>query len=340
MTQPEPSSFKKFQELLTGYRESEMIRVAHRSGVFEVIGKKGADLYKICMDTGWAMDAGSRFLDALSEIGFLKSEGDQYRLTRFAERYFLKNSPEYQGAAIEFEERLVRAWAGFEETLKTGKRVFETEEKANEKYLIDLEAYLDAMDAAAKIRAEEVWATIRPQKKGIIVDCGAGSGAFLKSFLNRHKGWEGLFCDLEDVVRIAHRRTGLKQFGKRIRFHTANFFETVSGVQEKADMILLSNLIHCQGVDETEILIKNALEFAHDSSVVIIHDFFKDSGQSGNRYDLHMMVNTWNGRTYSLRETEQILMRYGFCDFASRSLYSDSQIFLASKKKILKDLLL
>ena len=70
--------------------------------------------------------------------------------------------------------------------------------------------------------------------------------------------------------------------------------------------MLLSNLIHCQGREETTALLGRAAVATALEGQVLIHDFFSDHGPHGALYDLHMMLNTYNGRTYTLRELEKM----------------------------------
>ncbi len=43
--------------------------------------------------------------------------------------------------------------------------------------------------------------------------------------------------------------------------------------------------------------------------MIVVHDFFSDSGWRGSLYDMHMMPNTFNGKTYSQQEIIEFCLK-------------------------------
>jgi hypothetical protein len=78
------------------------------------------------------------------------------------------------------------------------------------------------------------------------------------------------------------------------------------------DLVLLSNIIHCQGTAETELLLSRAAAKAADRGLLVVHDFFSDTGWRGALYDIHMMLNTYNGQTYTQEEIVIMAASLGF----------------------------
>lgn len=309
-------SYLSHQDLLTAYRYSRILMAAHHLGVFESIGYNDLSSSDICMKTGMDHDYGRRFIYTLLSMGLLEYRSGLYGLSEYSKKYLLRNSAMYQGASLDFEERLQDSWQQLEETLITGKRVFGTEEKQQDVYERELENYLKAMDNAALIRASELWDAIQPEREsGLIIDVGAGSGAFLMEFLGRHSLWRGVFCDLSDVVSRAKDESKIKSMMDRLEFRSCNLLdrEQVEQVLHSysADIILISNVIHCQGIRETENLLSMIVPCLVNDGKLVIHDFMTDNGVRGAAYDLHMMLNTMNGRTYSSTELVRILESLG-----------------------------
>jgi len=309
-------SYLSHQDLLTAYRYSRILMTAHHLGVFESIGYDVLSSSDICMKTGMDHDYGRRFIYTLSSMGLLEYRSGLYGLSEYSKKYLLRNSAMYQGASLDFEERLQDSWQQLEETLVKGMRVFGTEEKQQAVYERQLEKYLKAMDNAALIRASELWDAIQPEgESGLIIDVGAGSGAFLMEFLGRHSLWRGVFCDLSDVVSRAKDESKIKSMMDRLEFRSCNLLdrEQVELVlySFSADIILVSNVIHCQGRLETENLLSMIVPCLANDGKFVIHDFMTDNGVRGASYDLHMMLNTMNGRTYSSSELVRILKSLG-----------------------------
>lgn len=294
--------YRDFSDMLTAYRKSRVLMCAHELGIFESLAYGNHTQEEICEKTGMDLAYGSRFLDVLTHLGFLEQHGNAYGLSRFSVQFLVKGAPSYQGESLAFEKTLTQSWQHLCETVLHGKRVFNIMEKSRDEYLASLRLYLGAMDNAARIRAAELWDRFRPGRKGgVILDAGAGSGAFLVSFLERNMEWTGVFCDLPDVILLAMENPLIRPYLDRISFVEANLLDKSDApLAVSADLILCSNLIHCQGQDETQSLISKILACLAPGGSLIIHDFFTDHGQRGAMYDLHMMLNTYNGRTYTV----------------------------------------
>ncbi len=348
---PDDTTYKTFQDILTGYRLSKTLKVAFESGVFDLIGENRLPIPAICKKTGWNEEKGGRFLNALCGLGFLENDDGLFSLSLFSKKFLLKTSDNYQGRAIEFEGRLVESWDLLNDTLEKGERIYSTDNKTGKEYEEALELYLEAMNDAAKIRACEMWENIKQKNNGLILDAGAGSGAFLIEFLNRHHNWNGIFCDLQDVISIAKKKPEMVALSDRVNFVESNLLENFSinnfslnnfllnkqhikNSDIKANLVILSNLVHCQGKAETNIIFSNIIDSVVEDGIVLVHDFFSDCGWRGALYDTHMMLNTYNGRTYSTDEMTIMLADFEFLYTKTIQLDSGPTLLAASKMPI------
>ena len=100
---------------------------------------------------------------------------------------------------------------------------------------------------------------------------------------------------------------------------------------QSCDLVLLSNIIHCQGTVETEVLLRKAAAKTAEQGLLVIHDFFSDTGWRGALYDIHMMLNTYNGKTYSLQEVLEMAAPCGFCHSLPKQLPSGSTALILSR---------
>jgi hypothetical protein len=336
-SQQEDGSYLAFSDLLTGYRLSFALMLAHDAGVFDAINQEGAEGSELCAKLGWEPVYGDRFLRCLRGLGLLRQDGSRYFLSPFATTYLWSGSVQYQGRTLAFEKQLYHSWEQLAACLTAGKRVFATEDKDPQELQRAFSTYLGSMDEAACIRAEELWEWFPPPAScGTILDIGAGSGAFLNNFLLRYPGWRGIFCDLPEVVagRELHRR--LAAIGDRITWCGCNLLadspSDFDGVPEQScDLVFLSNVIHCQGTTETDVLLRKAASKTREQGVLVIHDFFSDTGWRGALYDIHMMLNTFNGKTYALQEIIGMAESYGFCHSCSQLLRSGSSVLVFAR---------
>ncbi|MHC4886777.1 MAG: methyltransferase [Planctomycetota bacterium] len=273
LIRPDDTSFTTFFELLTAYRASELLRVSSESRLFDTIGEAGAELEHVLESTGWKAPYGERVLTALVHLGLLGRHEDTYYLSQFSRRFLWSGSADSQRQSLSFEARLVERWGTLAEQLESGERG--ARDKNEDEYRKSLALFLEAMDEAARFRSRELWDTFEPARQGTILEVGAGSGAYLADFLERHPHWNAIFCDLEDVVKEARSRPRLERLSDRFTYVAANLFESAEPLQPQcADILLCSNFIHCQGMEETQAILGKAIPCLRDEGVLILHDFF------------------------------------------------------------------
>lgn len=337
-----PGTFLDFSDLLTGYRLSRVLLTIEESGLFSIVGSQGATIGEICTHTGWHAEYGERFLQCLCALGFLDTKDTRYFPSRFSLQ-FLCSDGDYQGTTLAFEQKLSRNWQSLQATLKAGCRVTGTAAKTAAELQRAQTLYLGAMDEAAVIRAEELWQAIANlPAQGVLLDAGAGAGTYLAAFLDRHPGWSAIFCDLPEIVASKELHPRLNDLHQRLRWCGCNLLDphdpAFAAIDEhSADLVLLSNIIHCQGREETTMLLGKAAAKARQQGLVIIHEFFLDRGWRGALYDLHMMINTKNGRTYSTNELIEIMQHHGWWYHTVRQLPSASTMLAFARDRDILD---
>lgn len=337
--QKEACSYLNFSDLLTGYRLSSVLMMAHDAGVFDAIDQDGGEGSELCARFGWDLVYGDRFLRCLCSLGLLRQHDSRYFLSEFAATYLCSESAQYQGKTLAFEKQLYHSWEQLAVTLGAGKRIFATKDKDPRELEWAFSTYLGSMDEAANVRAKELWDWFPlPASSGTILDIGSGSGAFLSDFLMRCPAWRGIFCDLPEVVASKELHQRVEEIEHRVSWCSCNLladspsdFDLIR--EQSCDIVLLSNIIHCQGTTETDTLLRKAVSRTREEGVIVIHDFFSDTGWRGSLYDIHMMLNTFNGKMYSLQEIIEMAAPYGFCHNFSKQLPSGSTTLVLARNR-------
>ncbi len=327
---PSDGSYKTFCDMVTGYRTLSVVIQAVSSGIIDIVGNKRCTIDQLLETIEMNKDEGRRFVSALVDIGMLENHEEQLHLSRFARKYLLRGSELSQRNVLEFENRLMDKWRGLGDVLSKGQQSQVTDQPQDE-YRERLSLYQKAMSEAALVRSKELWDAIPClPETGMIIDCGAGDGTYLKEFLKRYPGWNAVACDLPDVIAI--HGSGCEESG--ITTHPCNLADMdecndfVAQMRGCASILLLSNFIHCYSEPEIRGIICRLKHLLKEDARVSIHDFFRDGNSFGSLYDLHMMVNTYNGRTYTIDETTSMLQDSGFkrCDLIELPSYSHAII--------------
>ena len=330
---PSDNSYSTFCELTSGYRTVNVMIEAVRSGIIDLLDGGACSLEEVLRGTAMKPAEGRRFIDLLVSIGLLEKYDDTLFLSRFSRSFLSRTSPTSQRHVLEFEPILMNTWQQLGTVLEQGQGCLTTEQPP-EVYRQRLELYQQAMGEAAAVRSRELWETITQlPEQGTIIDIGAGDGTYLREFLARHPLWQAVACDLPDVCS----RLSAQHLPDNVHIHPCNILDRqelsdlVTGYRARADLFLFSNLCHCYGADENRELLNQAGGMVHENGLLVVHDFFRDANSFGALYDLHMLVNTWNGRCYTTCETADLLKHAGFKQSTVIELPSRSLAIVASR---------
>ncbi len=327
---PSDDSYTTFCDMVTGYRTLSVVMQAVSSGIIDLVGEKRFTVDQLLETIDLKKDEGRRFVSALVDIGILEIHDEHLHLSRFTRMYLLNESKMSQRNVLEFEKLLMDKWNGLGDVLCKGQGSQVTDQPPEERRN-RLSLYQKAMHEAALIRSKELWDAFPClEAAGTIIDVGAGDGTYLKEFLKRHPNWHAVACDLPDVSAL----NGSDIETSAISIHPCNLadqdecMDLVTRNRGSASILLLSNFIHCYSESENREIISRLKHMLNEDGRVIIHDFFRDGNAFSSLYDLHMMVNTYNGRTYTFEETIGMLQEAGFnrCDIIELKSYSHAII--------------
>jgi predicted metal-binding protein len=333
---PSDNSYSTFCDLTGGYRMFRVMEEALRSGVIDLLEAEERSIEEVLAATSLQPGAGRRFVDLLVNVGLLEQYDDKLFLSRFSRSYLSRTSATSQRHVLEFEPTLMDNWRRIGTVLEQGQGALIREQTPQE-YSERLQLYQRAMGEAAVVRSRELWDAItRLPEQGIIIDIGAGDGTYLREFLARHPLWRGIACDLPDVCA----QITADGIPESMTLHPCNILDPqelgrlVEIYRGRAGLLLLSNLCHCYGPAENQTLLDQAGEMLTEDGLLIVHDFYRDADSFGALYDLHMLVNTWNGRCYSTSETAAMLQGAGFPHSTVIELPSRSLALVATRNSM------
>jgi 5-hydroxybenzimidazole methyltransferase len=331
---PSDDSYATFCDLVSGYRMLSVITQAVNTGVIDAVGEHDCTFDQLLETTGLKPEEGRRFAALLVSVGILEQYDSRLYLSRFSRKYLLGSSPLSQRHVLEFENVLMDKWQGLGVVLSEGQGS-RLADLPPEEYLNRLSLFQKAMGEAARVRSRELWDAFPPlPEMGLIIDAGAGDGAYLREFLGRYPGWRAVACDLQDVSALS----GADADASAITRHSCNLADPdacddfVARYGNTASVLLLSNFIHCYSEAENVAMVRRLTGLLRGDGILVIHDFCRDGNSFGAMYDIHMMVNTYNGRTYSFDETVRLLCSAGMADSRILELPSRSHAVVAGSQ--------
>lgn len=235
------------RSLITGYEASQVIYVAARLGVADLL----AEGPRTAEDLAEALrvDAGAlhRVLHALAALGLLAHlGGSRYALTRSGARLRDGVPGSLRAVALLAGERSYHAWGGLLHSVQTGETAFRHvfgvgtfDYMAAHPEIAGF--YNEAMAAGAAERAAAVVAAYDFSGSGTVVDVGGGHGTLLVAILSANSGVRGVLFERESVTIGARARIEAAGLSSRCAVVSGDFFQSVPG---DGDLYLLSHIIH------------------------------------------------------------------------------------------------
>lgn len=325
-------SFQQLEDIATAGWQSEILYLSVEKGIFDLI-KSPLPLEDLAAALGYDFPVLRRFLRALEELGLVVVDGGMARNTEAAAKYLLRDASDYQGHSILWRKKLGAAWRDLDHALLAGGRVVFPGDESEAAVKKRFRAYSLAMDDIARCKADEI-VNLCPdlKQKQRILDLGSGLGAISRGFLKVQEKATAVFCDMTEVLDLCKEELS-EDICERIHFCSLNILEPWDSLAgETFDLVVMSNILHAFDAADNRKLLGKVAEHLSDEGVVLIHDFYYDHvPKKAALTDLNMLINTYNGRVYSFRETKDLLCENGILYTKEIPLASDTALILGAK---------
>jgi hypothetical protein len=242
----EVSALKLF-DLIQSHRVTDVIYVAVRLGLAELMREGPKSPGELAKATGADERALGRLLTALSTIGICSRTGDDgYALTEVGACLDGSAEHSFKSWAILEAELLSKSWSGMLESVMTGKTAAELQGLANTFDLMGrtpdiVDKFNAAMTELTRLVTPNVLRSYDFSGIRHLMDVGGGSGELLGAIAQQNRQLRGTVFDLPRCAEAASRH--LKQIGvdDRVEFLAGDFFKAVPAI---ADAIILKSIIH------------------------------------------------------------------------------------------------
>lgn len=294
------------------YWETKILLTAVRVDVFSALGDKELTLSEIAEQIGADSRALELLLNALAAMKVLTKEGLRFANTDTARAHLVKSQPNYIGHLLLLHDAEWNNWGKLEETIKTGRspvsrHVFETNPElgANVLSVLDRIGQQSGPGLAKRLALEGA---------KTLLDLGGGAGTNAIAFCAVYPQMRAVVFDLPQTLRVAERAIKEAGLEERISVQPGNFNEDPLG--GPYDAILMSDILHYQGPDANEALVRKTFAHLTAGGRLIIKDRFLEESRTGpawvTAFAVHILVNTERGRCYTAAEAAGWMERAGF----------------------------
>lgn len=302
----------------TAFWKGCSLQAAVRLGVFTAIdsGKLSLD------DITKKLEADKRgtelLLNALTAMGLLMKDGNSYSNSGAAHDFLSSTSERYIGHIILHHHHILDGWAQLHDAVTSGRPV------AMRSYGEDIErqSFLMGMFNLAMGIAPGLTAQIDLAGRRRLLDLGGGPGTYAIHFCLANPNLSAVIYDhptTEPFAKKTVEKFGLKD---RIDFAGGNFNSApITG--GPYDVAWLSHILHSNGPEECQRLLKKTVAAMEPGGLIMIHEFIlynsKASPEFPALFSLNMLINNESGRSYSEEELRTMLENVGASDIRRHS---------------------
>jgi len=301
----------RMRAMVNGYQVSHALSVAASLGLSDLLADGPRTPAELAEATGTHEPTLRRLLRALAAVGVFERQDDgRFALTELGATLRSDVPGSVAGwARLVGRPSYVRAWAGLEDSVRTGEnaftRVHGTSVWEYRAARPEEQAVFDG--AMTSLSAPVIEAVARAYdfgRFGSVVDVGGGRGHQLAAVLARYPGLRGVLFDQPEAVATVTP-------GERMSVVGGDFFESVP---EGCDAYLLKAVLHDWPNEECVAILRSCRRAMAPGGVVLLIEQVLDLAPDPVRTafsDLNMLVAP-GGRERELAEYGSLLTAAGF----------------------------
>lgn len=238
----------RLQRLISGYTTSQVIYVAAKLGLADLLSEGPRTVAELAAATGTEPEALARFLRAMAAISLLAdAEGGRFQLGSLGVHLRTSAPGSLRNFAIHAGEEQYQAWGRALYSVQTGRPAFDA--VYNSRFYDHItadperaEIWNRSMDETERAWIVELGLVDSYRWDGVrrVVDVGGGRGVLLGAILAANEALRGTLYDLPSVVSGARDVLDSVGISERCQVVGGDFFESVPA---GGDLYLLSRVL-------------------------------------------------------------------------------------------------
>ena len=297
-------------EISGNYWKTFTLQAGVKLDIFTAIGNNQLTSEEIALKLNADTRGLTMLLNALTAMKLMKKADDKYSNTPAGTSFLSKKSSRYIGHIIMHHHHLVDSWHHLDQAVKTGNPVQTRpsfgDAEQRESFLMGM--FNIAMNLAPKLVKE-----LNLSDRQHLLDLGGGPGTYAIHFCLNNPQLKATVYDLPTTRPYAIKT--IEKFGltERIDFMEGNYVE--ESIKGTYDVAWLSHILHSEGPDDCQRIIRKTVSVLKPGGMIIIHDFIlnntMDSPLFPAIFSLNMLLNTPLGQSYSEQQITDMLAQEG-----------------------------
>lgn len=303
-------------------------------GVFSHIAAGRNSIESIARAASAQPRAMRMLLDALVSLGFLRKAGGEYSLAPGAEKYLVRESPDYMGGMIE-TDALWSGWSHLSESIQSGGPVVTVEEQGvAEDFFAVLVRGLHIAHREPARRAAEALGAGKKSSGLKVLDVGCGSGVWGIGIAEADAKAEVTFQDFPGILDLTREYADRHGIASRSHYLPGNLNEVDFG-ESQFDIVLLGNILHSEGERSSRELLKKLSRSLRPGGRIAIIEIVPNDDRTGPPFGLifalNMLIHTKEGDTFTLAEMSVWLKEAGLSRVETTDIGSPSPLVIGTK---------
>ena len=317
------------------FMDAQAILAAHEMGLFDALGDNSLSSGDLAHQMKVSKRGLAILLDGLVSLGLIRKEDQLYSNTSTGLKHLIKNGDDYRGATLDHMTRMRDMWLRLDEAVETGTSPRKPEEslvhnrKRNRSFIL---AMKDLGTPNAKIIADNL--DLSPYK--YLLDLGGGPGSYSMEIIRKFPNIKSTLVDLPLTLEVAKEVITSCQMEEKVTLKSADFYNDPSAdIGSKYDLALLSNILHIEGINENERLLKRVYSSMAEKGMIIIHETLIDeervSPPDRALFAVNMLIHTERGNCYTINEIKDWLEAAGFSGVKFIDCFEKPSLMIAFK---------
>ena len=282
-------------------------------------------------------ERGTRMLlDALAAIQLIAKSNGRYRLSPLAAEFLVKERPNYVGWMMERDE-MWQAWSRLPEAVQTGKPLRQVEQESEAAAFFPwLVRSLHIMNREPAHRSATALVGTGKRTSGLrVLDVACGSGVWGIAIAQTDRRARITAHDFSTILPITREYVEREHLSDRFEYLEGNL-KTVEFGQNTFDLAILGNIVHSEGAASSRALFRRLHRALAPGGRIAIVDMLPNPDRSGPPFPvffaLIMLLNTYEGDTYTLPEYTRWLTETGFDNVTTTDIGSHSPLIIAVRR--------
>jgi precorrin-6B methylase 2 len=315
------------------YWQARILSTAVHLELFDWLGNKAKGARAAANHFGGTQEGWKIFLDALSAMRLLHKRASTYGNSSFT----LRNLCFGRGACLLPDHDAWNVWASLPDSLTSGKRPriaqpFFSEPERTERLLRSL-------DKDARKIASYLMTRLPLSRSKTLLDVGGGLGSFTIACCRRFPHLRATIVEHPAVVTFTSRAVREAKIANRV--HVMALDVVKEPLPRGFDLVLISNVLHGQGVRENRALLRSAYFSLNPGGRIMVRDVLMNHAGTnpdwGALFSVALLLHTPKGRCYARTEVHGWLRAAGFArvkgPFRSSPLAFDPDSVLIAEKR-------